>query len=142
LDDLPARDRIEVPGRLVGDEDLRPAHQRSRDRGALLLTTRQLIGEVVSAVRKTDERERALGFLAHLFTGVSGDEKREADILRDGLAREELEVLEHDANATSQLRHGSSAHPDDVLAVDPHAAGRGKLFADEKTDEARLACAG
>ena len=38
LDDLPARDRVQVARGLVGDEDGRIVHERARDRGALLLT--------------------------------------------------------------------------------------------------------
>src|SRR5206468_5257063 len=45
----------------------------------------------------------------------------------------------HDADAPAQLRNGRSAHPHDVLAVDPHTAGRRELFTDEETDEAGFA---
>src|SRR5207248_1622204 len=45
LDVVPARHGVEVAGRLVGDKDPRTIHERARDRGALLLATRELIGE-------------------------------------------------------------------------------------------------
>src|SRR5437762_12446228 len=122
LDDLPARDRIEVSRRLVRDEDLRSAYKGARDRGALLLAARELVREVRPPLREADERERALGLFARLLARVSGDEKSEADILGDGLPREELEVLEHDPDPPAKLRHGRVLHADDVLTVDPHAA--------------------
>jgi len=46
------------------------------------------------------------------------------------------------ADPTAKLWHRRSLHPDDVLTIDPHAARRRELFANEKTDEARLAGAG
>ncbi len=42
LEDLAARLRVEVPGRLVGEEDRRPRDERARDRDALLLAAREL----------------------------------------------------------------------------------------------------
>ena len=42
--DLDAGLRVEVAGRLVGEDDLRLADQRARDRDALLLAARELAG--------------------------------------------------------------------------------------------------
>jgi len=39
-----SRSRVQVPGRLVAEEKLRLRHERTRDGGALLLTTRELRG--------------------------------------------------------------------------------------------------
>src|SRR5437867_5452466 len=93
---------------------------------------------MLAALREADEGERALRFLARLLAGMSGDEEREADVLRDCLTGQELEVLEYDADATAKLWHRRAAHLDDVLAVHPHATRRRKLFTDEKADETRL----
>src|SRR5712692_6486991 len=45
LDDLPARDRVEVAGRLVRDEYARAVDERAGDRDTLLLTARELAWE-------------------------------------------------------------------------------------------------
>jgi hypothetical protein len=42
LEDLAARLRVEVAGRLVGEDDRRLRHERARDRDALLLAAREL----------------------------------------------------------------------------------------------------
>src|SRR5256885_698938 len=138
LDDLPAGHWIEVPSRLVGDEDLRATHERARDRGALLLAAGELIGEVIASLREPDQRKGALGLLARLFFGVTRDQERETDVLGDRSSREELEVLEDDADPAAQLGDSRTAHPDDVLPIDPDPARRGELIADEKADERRL----
>ena len=53
-EDLAARRRIEVAGRLVGEHHARARHQRSGDRHALLLTARQLRRAVREAVTEAD----------------------------------------------------------------------------------------
>src|SRR5439155_11450767 len=50
LEDLGTRLRVEVPGRLVGEDDLRAARERARDGDALLLSTRQLGRPVLETV--------------------------------------------------------------------------------------------
>ena len=44
--------RIEVPGRLVGKKNRRIVHERARDRHALALATRKLVGPVRHAARQ------------------------------------------------------------------------------------------
>src|SRR5438067_13757448 len=92
-----------------------------------------------ASLGKADESERALGLLTGLFARVSGDEEGEADILGDGLPREELEVLEYDADPPAKLWHRRVLHADDVLTVDPHAARRRQFLPDQQADQAGLA---
>ena len=49
---------VEVAGRLVGEHDRRPPDERARDRHALALAARQLLGAVVEPVRRA-RRARA-----------------------------------------------------------------------------------
>src|SRR5438093_6737468 len=142
FDDLPARYGIEVAGRLVGDEDARAVDERARDRGALLLNTRELAREMLTPCGEADEREAALRLLAHEAPLVAGDDEREGDILSDGLARQQLEILEHDSDLPAQPVDARPRHPSDVLPVHDDASGRGELFADEEPDERGLAGAG
>ena len=55
--------RVEVPGRLVGEQDRRVVDQRARDRDALLLPARQLVRMVVGAVAEPDQLEHLHGAL-------------------------------------------------------------------------------
>src|SRR5689334_12824743 len=55
--DADGRRGIEVPGRLVGEEDQWAVHERARDRHALLLSTGELVREVVGLLRQADEVE-------------------------------------------------------------------------------------
>jgi len=142
LDDLPARHRVEVAGRLVSDEDPRPVDQRARDRDTLLLATRELTREVRPPLREADERERALRLLADDVATVPGHEEREGDVLRDGAGREQLEILEDDADEAAEIRDLRVAELRHVLVVDDHPAGRRELIADQQPDERRLAGAG
>ena len=51
--------RVEVAGRLVREQDRGRAGDRAGDRDALLLTARELAGQVLRAVRHADLLERA-----------------------------------------------------------------------------------
>ena len=50
--------RVEVAGRLVGQQDRRVVDQRARDRHALLLAAGELARVVVLAVRQAERGER------------------------------------------------------------------------------------
>src|ERR1700712_622228 len=54
LHDADARVGIEVSGGFVGDQDLRPVHERAFDRDALLLTAGQLVGQPPALALETD----------------------------------------------------------------------------------------
>ena len=61
--DLDARARVEVAGRLVGEQNRRLVDERARDRDALLLTAGELVRHVVIAraqAHRVEHRERAL----------------------------------------------------------------------------------
>src|SRR5262249_44134928 len=53
-----ARLRVEVPRRLVGQEEPRPAHDTTCDRHPLLLAARQLPGAVLQALLEPDARQQ------------------------------------------------------------------------------------
>ena len=69
---------------------------------------------------------------------MTGDEEREGHVLGDGPPRQQLEVLEHDADATAEARDLRAAHAHDVLPVDEDVSRRGQLFADQQPDDGRL----
>ena len=61
--DFDAGLRVEIPGRLVGEQDGRIVDERARDGDALALTARQLVRTMGGALGELDLRERALGAL-------------------------------------------------------------------------------
>ena len=69
LHDPDGRVGVEVPGRLVADEQRRVVDERARDRDALLLATGELVGQGVHLVREADH-VHDLGHLAPDRVGV------------------------------------------------------------------------
>ena len=61
VDDPASRGGIQIPGRLVGEEDAGVVDQRAGDRHALLLPAAQLGGEMVETARQTDPAEKVTG---------------------------------------------------------------------------------
>ena len=67
IENLLARLRVEVAGRLIGDQKRAPVDQRAGDRDALLLAARELCRLVIEPVAQPDpleERPRAVAALA------------------------------------------------------------------------------
>jgi hypothetical protein len=98
LDDLPADERIEVPGGLVGDDDLGVVDHGSGDGGALLFPARQLGGSLLRLVGQTHQRQGSLDRQPDAPPGRARHLEREGDVLAHGLAGQQLEVLEDDAD--------------------------------------------
>ena len=55
LHDPDRRGRVEVSGRLVGDQDHRPVDERAGDRDALLLATGELVGHALALAVEADQ---------------------------------------------------------------------------------------
>ena len=117
LHDVDGCRRVEVSGRLVGEQHLRAVHERPRDRDALLLTAGQLVREPLVLAGEADEREHLGHGLLDESARRADDLQRERDVLEDRLVRQQPEVLEHRADVPAEVRH---------LAVGQRAAGRGR----------------
>ena len=130
--------RVEVSGRLVGEEDQRPVDERARDRHPLLLTTRQLGREVVGLLGEADEVEDLRHLRAHDVLRPADHLERERDVLVDRLVGEQLEVLEDAADVAPQLRHLPRAEAPDVAARDEDPARGRDLVAQQQLQERRL----
>ena len=115
LEDLAAGLRVEVAGRLVGEDDGRLRDQRARDRDALLLAAGELGGPVLPPVLQPDRLDqllepRSVGLLA-------GDRQREDDVLLGGEHRQQVEELEDEADVLApELRQVAVAERGDLGA--------------------------
>ena len=104
--------RVERAGRLVGQDQLRPVDQRARDRHALLLAAGQLgrrvagaLGQARRAPAPRSARSCALGRLD------AGIDHRQLDVLQRAGARQQVELLEHEADAAVADRRQRVAAP-------------------------------
>ena len=61
---------VEVAGRLVGEQQLRPVHERAGEGDALLLAARQLVRVVVQALAEADRRQRVAGTSTGIARGL------------------------------------------------------------------------
>ena len=71
--------------------------------------------------------------------GHAEDAQDEGHVLEDGLALEELEVLEDDADRAAQLRDLAVGDGGDVAPAHQDLALRGQLLAEDELEERRLA---
>src|SRR5438876_2331199 len=89
---------VERAGRLVGEQEQRLVDDGARDRHALLLAARELIGQVVHAIAEADPLERVDRFLAPRAAALAGVDHGQLDVLERRVARQQIERLEHEAN--------------------------------------------
>ena len=89
---------IEVAGRLVAEHQRRLAHQRPRDRHALLLAAGQLRRRMIEPLRQPDaieQRARAIDVVLRR----AGDDRRRQRVLEHGALRQQAVILEDEADA-------------------------------------------
>ena len=95
---LQAGVRVEVAGRLVGQDEARPVDQRAGDRHPLLLAARELAGVVVEPLAEADPLQRLRGAAPAARAGRSPRvDQRQLDVLQRGGARQQVEALEDEA---------------------------------------------
>ena len=131
--------RVERARRLVAEQHLRLARERTRDADALFLTARQLGRVLVRLVRKADEREQRRDLFLDLRRALSREFQRECDVVVDGRGREQVEVLKNHADVLARFAKLCAAHRRHVLAVDGDFACCWALEHVDAADERRLA---
>src|SRR5258705_2031622 len=99
LHDRFAVGRVQVPCRLVREQDRGVTNDRPGHRDALLLASRQLYRIVLGAVRHPDLFERLLYPLGALRPRHAPIGERQLDILGDGEIADQVERLEHEPDA-------------------------------------------
>lgn len=138
---LPAVPRVEVSGGFVGEKKTGAGDERPRDRGALHLSSGELVGVRFAPVREVHPREQ----LAGAFPGVavSIQEARQLDVVPDGQVGEQVEELEDDADVSPAIeRPLPVGKGGDVAAADPDRPGGRRVDAGDEVKERRLPAAG
>src|SRR5207248_10826469 len=130
---------IDVAGRLVGDQEARRVHQRPGDADPLLLPTRELVRVLADLVAEPDRLQRLLDAGLDHPAGLAVDAERERDVLPDGQARKELEVLEHEPDLPAEVRELMTGKRAQVRAVDEDLAAGRLLLPDDEPDDRGLA---
>jgi hypothetical protein len=103
-----ARLRIQIPGRLVGENDRRVVGECSRDRDPLLLPSGKLRWIVMGSIGQTDLFDELTS--AHAGTATAGDLHRNLDVLEGSERGHEVEELEHEPDLLPRERQGSSVN--------------------------------
>ncbi|GAB2515714.1 hypothetical protein GCM10027064_11850 [Microbacterium petrolearium] len=94
LHDVGRRGGVEVSRRLIGQQQLRPVHERARDRHTLLLAARELVRHALGHALQADALERLGHGLLHHGARGADHLQRERHVLEHALGRQQAEVLE------------------------------------------------
>ena len=152
VEDLAHELRVERGGRLVEQEDLGLGGERPGDGDALLLTAGQLARPGVGLVGQTDalEQDACLGLDLVARTALRVD-RRLDQVLQHRQVREQVEALEHEADAGALAQHVllaqlpqrvAAALVADDLAADRHEPPVHPLEVVDDAQQGRLARAG
>src|SRR5215207_2771325 len=139
LHDAHAGVRIEVSGRLVGDEYGRLRDEGPGDRDALLLPARELVRELVHLPAQAHEVEYLGDLRADGAASLARDLHRVGDVLGRGLVREQLEVLEDAPDVAPVTGYLPPRHRGELLVVDEDGARRRLYLLQDQTHHRRLA---
>src|SRR5262245_37922864 len=137
--DLERQIGIEVAGRLVGEDDDGIVHERARDRDALLLAARELERKRVHPVLQPHPLEHLERAALLLRRRHPQDARHERDVLQHGLVRQQLEVLEHEAERPAVGLHLPRREPGEIPASDDEPPLVGNLLPEQEPEERRLA---
>ena len=136
---LAAAVRVEVAGRLVGEDDLRArADERTSDGDALLLTAGQLGRAMAEAVLEPDGVDDVVEPVT--VDLAPGERGREHDVLLRGQRGHQVERLEDEADPVApQLGEPAVVERRDVGVADVHRARRERVEPGDAMQQRRLA---
>src|SRR5205085_3165889 len=105
-------------GRLVRQQQRWMVDERARDRDALLLAAGELVGVVVKLRREPGQAEDVGHLLADFLARATRDLERVRDVVVDGSARQQLEVLEDDPEVAPVERDPLAGDRAEIVAGD------------------------
>ena len=97
--DLHGSGRVEGAGGLVGKENLRVVDEGAGNGHALHLAAGKLARALVHVLAQADALQGLLGATLALGAADAREREGQLDVLQDGLVRDEVVALEHEANA-------------------------------------------
>ena len=142
-DDVSAGVTVEGGGGLVENQNLRLADDCAGDGHPLLLAAAQLHRWQVGAVLQAHDRQGLYRRVERPPPGHTPEDQRNGDVLGRREAREEMVVLEDEADpAQAKLRQFVGRQRPDVAVVDPNCATVRPQDARDHAEQGRLAAAG
>ena len=104
--DAVRRNRVEIAGRLVSENERRRVEQCARDDETLLLSARQFERHFIVFVRQSDEIQHVVDSAAYVgFVLPARGFHDITQILEYVAVGEQLQVLEYDADIAAQIRY-------------------------------------
>ena len=131
--------RVDVPRRLVRQQDHGPVHERPGHRDPLLLATGQFIGHPVVLAFQPDQVHHLGDDLADEPPGLADHLEGEGDVLVDVLVGQQPEVLEHAPDPAAQVRNLPVGEAGEILAGDVNLAVGRPLLLEDQPQERQLA---
>jgi hypothetical protein len=130
----------ECAGGLVGEEKKRLVHQGAGYGDPLLLSARQLRGAMVLALREAHLRQNLTSPAPALAPPQAGINHRKLDVFDRGRTRQQIELLEHEADArVADRRELVARQAQHVLSGEVITAAAGGVEAAEKVHQCGLA---
>jgi len=140
LQDVGARMRIEIAGRLVREKHGGIHRESAGDGAALAFTAGQFVRQVVEAVREANRVQQLARAIVDLLLRPAAQMQRNGNILDRSEGRKEIEKLKNEADLiaaqTSELVVREAAEP---RAVHFNLAGRRRIQAADEIQQRRLA---
>ena len=131
--------RVDVAGRLVGDEQFGAGDDRAGDGDALLLAARQRRRARAGAVGEPDPGEHLAHRALDLVLAMPGDAQRQRDIVERRQMADEAEILEHHADAAAEGGQQVARGVGQFLAEQADPAARRALREVEQFEQRGLA---
>ena len=139
-DDVRARGAVEVPRRLVGEDDARLLDERPGDRDALLLAAGEMRRQVGRAIGEADLLEQGERAGTRLVVRDAGRSDRRLHVVDCGERRDQVELLEHEPERPQpEIGEGGVAERAEVLAFEAHGPLARAVERAEQLEQRRLA---
>ena len=130
--------RVQIAGRLVGDDGGRIVHQRAGNGKSLLLAAGHLIGMAVHLAFQTDQLQHVGNPLFDLGLLRAHDPHGKGHVLIDRHFFDQAVILKHDADRAAQVGNFALANSFQRIAVDVDGAGGGLQLAGDELDDGGL----
>lgn len=137
-DDFEGKLWVEVPSRLVGQQDLRLINHGPGNGHTLLLSIREVRRVLPHFLMKVDQPEGVEDAAADFFNRDTQDIETDGHVIENFFMEEKAEVLEDDTHRSAQPPDSVVGQAQDVDAVDDDLAPRGQDFPKNNLEQSRF----